>query len=127
MSTYRPYFEELNNAPETDFLKKSTKSSANRSSGVAVIKVLETLTPRYTEVLQVLATLQRANDHVSYANLFQACKKKFLTPTDHHLRKLMKEFIDHKLISMVKDEDGVELVSIPYSKRQLQEILDFVR
>lgn len=114
--------------PHTESSKKvkKRKGSYNVGSGSAALKVLAYISPKHTEVLQVLATLQLSSspNSVSYDTFREECEKKMLISSDLSLRNILKELIDHHIVGLERDKKNNELVFVP-STVPIHDILDF--
>ncbi|KAL7552718.1 hypothetical protein ACHAWF_015950 [Thalassiosira exigua] len=127
--TFRPYLEEVRHLPQAESSKKAKKIAAGElkdGSTPAVLKVLVYLAPKHTVVLQSLASLQlsSSSQSVSYQMLRGECARKMLTVSDSVLRSIMKELLDHKIMGLRKDDEGIEQIFVPLSI-PLKDILDF--
>lgn len=129
--TYRPYVEEisvgaLEDRPKT---KKSRKTQVpvDEMEDANILNVLTSLSPRHTEVVKVLATLQLENSKpVDHAAILQNCKHKMIVSNDTTLRGYITELVDHEIVETGKDTTtGREWLRIPHSREKLQEIIDF--
>ena len=127
--TYRPYVEELSVGelevrPKTNRLHKT---QGDEMEDVNMLNVLTSLSPRHTEVLKVLATLQLENSKpVDHAAIFQNCKHKMIVSNDTTLRGYITELVDHEIVENGKDSaTGREWLRIPLSREKLQEIMTF--
>jgi Origin recognition complex subunit 2 len=147
--THRPYVHELVMLSDQDvFTKKQTtkirKNQSHSEQSVRFLDVLGSLAPRSCDIAQVLAQLQL--DQTRYTEtsesteavsddlkgwvdfkLFRSkCKEKFFISTDAELRKLMHEFIDHRLMQS-KLEGSSQYVTIPFGMTTLKEIISYKR
>jgi hypothetical protein len=89
--------------------------------------VLKSLSPRHTEVIKVLATLQSENQKpVDHKALLQNCKHKMIVSNDTALRGYLTELVDHAFVETGKiTTTGSEWLRIPLSQEKIQEIMDF--
>jgi origin recognition complex subunit 2 len=129
--TYRPYVEELSvgvleDHPKTNKLRKA-HVPVNEMDDVNMLNVLTSLSPRHTEVLTVLATLQLENSKpVDHTAILQNCKHKMIVSNDTTLRSYIAELVDHEIVETGKDSTtGREWLRIPLSREKLQEIINF--
>lgn len=128
VDTHRPFFEELQDGPQTTVVKKKQKTTSTQKTGVAVLQVLSSLAPRHTEVLQRLVCIQRNNDTklTSYSALKEVCTTKMITKSEGNLRSILKELLDHEIIVKEKDAGGNEYFFVP-SQQALSDIANFKR
>lgn len=126
--THRPYLQELNLIEEDNaYRKKTERASRTNTQAQRILDVLQGLAPRHTEIVQLLAQLQRnENTWVDYLQFRERCKSACAVNKDSQLRHLMKELMDHGLIAF-KTEGSNEFVQIPFSAEKIEEIIDFER
>jgi origin recognition complex subunit 2 len=129
--TYRPYVDELangvvENCPKTNRSRKS-KFPVDDLEDANFWNVLKSLSPRHTEVIKVLATLQSENQKpVDHKALLQNCKHKMIVSNDTALRGYLTELVDHAFVETGKiTTTGSEWLRIPLSQEKIQEIMDF--
>ncbi|RKF57599.1 Origin recognition complex subunit 2 [Erysiphe neolycopersici] len=60
---------------------------------------------------------------IEYRVLYQKSVEKFICSNEINFRTLLKEFNDHQIIQSKKDAIGSELLTIPFSKEELEMIL----
>ncbi len=128
INTHRPFFEELQDGPQTSVTKKKQKITSTQKAGVAVLQVLSSLAPRHTEVLQLLVGIQQenaANNLTSYSTLKERCMTKMITKSEGNLRSILKELLDHEIIVKEKDDGGNECFYVP--SKALNDIANFKR
>jgi origin recognition complex subunit 2 len=146
--TYRPYTEELVMLSKDEISTSNSKkrrSSATSSKGKhaymvngagadRVMEVLRNLAARYTEVIQILASLQldaqesSPNQQIKWIDaslLLQQCLNKCTVKCDSQLRTFLNELEDHELVVMQKQGSTSVMVRIPYSDDKLHEILAY--
>jgi origin recognition complex subunit 2 len=147
--TYRPYVQELVMLSKEEINTSSSKK--RRSSGGAgkrqqahllidgegankVTKVLQNLANRYTEVIQILATLQleaqatAPKQHIHWvdeARLLQQCLNKCTVKSAPQLRTFLNELKDHELVVVQTQGSTSLMVRVPYTEEKLHEILAF--
>ena len=128
---------------------KTRKIKTTQGKGIDTAfmdRVLESIAPLHTEILQELAKLQlevgkkkdsgvpskssssqsSLPDFVEYATWKEKCSKGMLISKETDLRNMMKELIDHGMIELKKNEKTYEeMVCIPVgNKGKLKEILN---
>jgi hypothetical protein len=120
-----------------DFSMAENKVMGNqRRSDKGIKDVLQSLAPRYSETLKLLATLQLASDNagtdvkmtsdgVEYSVFRVHCQNKMLVTSDNALRLMLNELKDHDIVSFKVGKDGNERIYIPYTQNVLQMIIDF--
>mmetsp|Transcript_14560 Transcript_14560/g.42654 ORF Transcript_14560/g.42654 Transcript_14560/m.42654 type:complete len:641 (-) Transcript_14560:261-2183(-) len=148
--THLPYLEEirLGAAP----MARKVRFGSSRTDHSGILKVLSAIAPRHTECLQVLASLQRgtrgrhaldsvgnerskakypSNDReagVTYKEWMGRCVKEMKAKSDHALREMLRELMDHGVVEKDRDfELETEMVRIPFSDVVLSLILNFKR
>jgi origin recognition complex subunit 2 len=131
VNTYRPYVDELANGVVEDCPKtnksRRTQLPVDDLEDASFWNVLKSLSPRHTEVIKVLATLQSENQKpVDHKALLQNCKHKMIVSNDTALRGYLTELVDHAFVETGKDATtGSEWLRIPLSREKIQEIMDF--
>lgn len=145
--TCRPYIDELVMLEKDEFSTSNSKkrrSSAGAKKQQAflvdgegadrVMEVLRNLATRYTEVIQILATMQldaqtaspsQQIQWIDAANLLQQCLNKCTVKSDSQLRTFLNELEDHELVIIQKQGSTSVVVRIPYTNEKLYEILAF--
>ena len=121
--TYEPYDTELS----------YNKSGTFQRSDALVISsfnhVMSSLTPNARGVFQVLANvlIEHKDDTtfagLSFTELYQKCRERFLVSSDVSLRAQLTEFKDHKLIQFKKGQDGTELLTIPFKLSIVEQLI----
>ena len=126
--TYQPYLDEIQWGMEEDFRKTAShqSKSAQQSDEAFFTQVLSALSPRHSEVLRVLATLQldSPDKPVPHHVLFQTCKHKCVVTSDTDLRSFLTELVSHGMVEKGREE-GREWLKIPYSAERLHDILAY--
>ena len=126
--TFRPYLDEIQWGMEEDLRKTASQQSksAQQSDEAFFTQVLSALSPRHSEVLRVLATLQldSPDKPVPHHVLFQTCKHKCVVTSDTDLRSFLTELVSHGMVEKGREE-GREWLKIPYSVEQLHDILAY--
>ncbi|XP_076066249.1 origin recognition complex subunit 2-like [Oratosquilla oratoria] len=123
-TTFAPYSEET--SYENSLLLQQSGSLALSS----LIHVFNSLTPNAKGIFLLLANHQlEEKDHsnyngLSFAELYQQCREKFLVNSDLTLRAQLTEFRDHKLIRSKKSHDGTENLIIPLNESTLKEFVE---
>ncbi|ETS79784.1 hypothetical protein PFICI_09637 [Pestalotiopsis fici W106-1] len=64
------------------------------------------------------------NPGVEYRILYGKAVEEFICSSEVAFRTLLKEFHDHQMITSRKDALGTELLSVPFSKEELEAILE---
>ncbi|XP_003385416.1 PREDICTED: origin recognition complex subunit 2-like [Amphimedon queenslandica] len=110
------------------------KSGTFQRSDALVISsfnhVMSSLTPNARGVFQVLANvlLEHKDDTtfsgLSFTELYQKCRERFLVSSDVSLRAQLTEFKDHKLIQFKKGQDGTEILTIPFKLSIVEQLID---
>ena len=125
--TFRPYLEEMKWGMEEENRKATLErlKSANESDENDFTEVLSALSPRHSEVLRVLASLQLESPDtpVHYEAFFLMCKHKCVVASDKDLLSFLTELVDHGIVERGRD-GGREMLKIPYSEERLHFILE---
>jgi origin recognition complex subunit 2 len=130
--TQRAYTKELGML--FDPTKRATKCKTDDvpvSKVKRVEEVLESLAPRHTEVIQVLAQMQleltNDDEWVRMPVFRKQCKQQQLVAKDAQLDNYLNELLDHRLIEIdVRNERG-DFIRAPFGRPQLHRILTFQR
>ena len=88
--------------------------------------VLRILTPNARAIFRVLADEMLANpgEHgMAWSKLYTACREQFVVASENTLRTHLQEFTDHQLAKQVKRADGVQMVVLPFSPDDIQQVL----
>eukprot|EP00095_Tigriopus_kingsejongensis_P011502 maker-scaffold56_size446035-snap-gene-3.23 protein:Tk11502 transcript:maker-scaffold56_size446035-snap-gene-3.23-mRNA-1 annotation:"origin recognition complex subunit 2-like" len=127
-TTFLPYTEETRN--ENSLMVKDSGRLALNS----LTHVFASLTPNAKGIYNLIINFQiqaiedlggpHSYNGISFQELYQKSRQKFLSNTDLTLRAQLTEFIDHKLISIKKGSDGMDYLTIPLGNATLQEFLD---
>jgi origin recognition complex subunit 2 len=91
----------------------------------AAAYVLRSLTPNALKAFLELAHWQR--DHgkgMPLAQLFEACRENFIFTHEGALRAQLVEFKDHGITNVVRNKDGVDIVTVGLDKASLQQLLE---
>ncbi|KAK7745185.1 Origin recognition complex subunit 2 [Diatrype stigma] len=64
------------------------------------------------------------NPGIEYRMLYNKAVEEFICSSEMAFRTLLKEFHDHQIITSRKDVLGTELLSVPFSKEELESILE---
>jgi hypothetical protein len=128
--TFQPHLEEIQWGTEeerkTTKVSNRSKAQSERSNDESFTLVLSALSPRHSDIIRVLASLQldAPDKPVNYPQFFQQCKHKCLLKSDSELRQYLTELVDHGLVEKLA---GGRLVKIPYTAERLHDILAYQR
>lgn len=61
---------------------------------------------------------------MAFKDLYKASREHFLVSSDQALRAQLTEFIDHKLVRIKRNLDGVESLVIPLDNTLLKQFLE---
>ncbi|XP_043265638.1 origin recognition complex subunit 2 [Colletes gigas] len=123
-TTFLPYREET--SYEGSLLVQESGTLALSS----LHNVFLSLTSNAKAVYLLLAKHQFNNpsnvnsDGMAFKDLYQAAREGFIVSSDLVLRAQLTEFIDHKLVKVKRNIDGVEHLVIPLSKGLLKQFLE---
>ena len=124
-TTYNAYTEET--SYENSLLVQQSGTLALSS----LTHVMRSLTPNARGIFKLLAAYQMEHmdgkgnyNGLSFTDLYNKCREKFLVNSDLTLRAQLIEFKDHKLIKSRKGPDGVEYLNIPLDATILQQYID---
>ncbi|KAK0099908.1 Origin recognition complex subunit 2 [Cadophora gregata] len=67
---------------------------------------------------------RRGEVGVEYRVLYQKAVEEFICSNEMNFRTLLKEFHDHQMIQSRKDGLGIEILSVPFRKEELEIILE---
>jgi origin recognition complex subunit 2 len=67
---------------------------------------------------------KRGDQGIEYRLLYQKAAAEFICGDEVSFRTLLREFHDHQMIKSRKDATGTEMLSIPFSKHELEAILE---
>ena len=129
--THQPYVKELDMLVLPSSKSKRNQQQTVRASRVEHIEsVLDSLAPRHTEVMQVLARLQlesKDDDWVKMMAFRKQCKNEHLVTKDAQLDVYLNELNDHGLINTDNRKDSGEFIRAPFGADKLKQILTFQR
>ncbi|XP_078580587.1 origin recognition complex subunit 2-like isoform X2 [Branchiostoma floridae x Branchiostoma japonicum] len=124
VTSYEPYVE------ETSYENSLMVQQSGVLALSSLVHVLRSLTPNARGVFHLLALyqLEHKDDSsyigMSFHDLYQRCREKFLVHSHLTLRAQLTEFKDHKLIRTKKGSDGVENLLIPLDGAMLAEYME---
>lgn len=138
VSNYEPY------VVESSFQDVMKMGKSDTRSGIEGVKyVLESLTTNSKKLFKLLVenqiTKMESGDvngksegtsakksrpvfGLEFKALSTRCANEFIASNDISLRTMLKEFIDHKMISATKNSGGSELLWVPYNYSELQKL-----
>lgn len=133
-TTYKPYMV------ETSYMDVLSLGASRASVGVAAVKtVLESLTVNAQNLYNLLVTVQYENmvekgvndpntmsipQHgVEMGLFYNMCVRKFITSSEVNFKVMLSEFKEHKMAQVVRDKTGQEMVFVPYSFDDLEQII----
>ncbi|KAJ8068812.1 hypothetical protein OCU04_002504 [Sclerotinia nivalis] len=67
---------------------------------------------------------RKSEPGVEYRVLYQKAVEEFICSNEMNFRTLLKEFHDHQMIESKKDALGTEILSVPFRKEELENILE---
>ncbi|CAF1136163.1 unnamed protein product [Adineta steineri] len=112
--TWLPYIDETTNERLNTIRLKTSQLSIT-----AVEHVIESLTPNARRIFRLLVEAFLANcnlkdyEGMKFTELYEQCKRSFYVNNEQNLRLQLIEFIDHRLIKLVKStNDGQEIVRL---------------
>lgn len=114
-------------ASPTDKTQQLARVNERKNLGAAL--VLQSLAQRQVDIFKELAILlsTESRNDVPYKAFLKSCQQKMLIDTDPKLREIVSELIDHSMLQMRTDKEGIEVVSIPLSQEKLKDIIKFQR
>ncbi|KAK6458548.1 origin recognition complex subunit 2 [Scheffersomyces xylosifermentans] len=137
LSTYSSYSSELS---FRDVLSLGMSKKFVGQSGAN--HILSALTGKHKEIYKVLLLKQVSNmknDLVTKESLrslkgtlkygvelkilYQSCMDAFLTSDEMNFRMQLREYVEHKMCKLMKDDAGVEIVFIPFNFGEMEKIL----
>nr|CAB3264574.1 origin recognition complex subunit 2-like [Phallusia mammillata] len=139
VTTFSPYREETSYEGSLLLSGAGTGLGA-RGAALALsglLHVARSLTSNARGVFQILAEHQislekekgdenedATYEDLSFSELYQKCRERFLVNSELTLRAHLTEFLDHKLVQMRKGADGGEYLSVPLDIGTLKEYLE---
>lgn len=73
----------------------------------------------------ILITLSKSISGMPFKDLFRECRQAFLVSTDAALRTQLTEFVDHKVVTIKRNNiDGIEYLNIPLDSSLLKKFLE---
>lgn len=128
-TTFEPYSEETNN--ECSMALASGQGVAGGGLVLSgLLHVTESLTRNARACFRILVEDQLeggegdANEGMSFSELYRRCREKFIVNSELTLRAHLTEFIDHKLLTMRKNQDGGDSLHLALSRATLCEYLE---
>ncbi|XP_066921498.1 origin recognition complex subunit 2-like [Clytia hemisphaerica] len=123
-TTYDAYNEET--SYENSLMVQQSGSLALSS----LIHVLRSLTPNAKGIFRLLVDIQLDNEDnssyqgLSFTDLYNRCRERFLVNSDLTLRAQLTEFKDHKLVKSKKGFNGLEYLSVALDCGTLRQYLE---
>lgn len=62
------------------------------------------------------------NSGLEFQHLAQLCAQEFIASNDISLRSMLREFVEHNMINISKNNAGIEYVWVPYKYSELQKL-----
>lgn len=135
--TFCPY------TTETSYCDMFSLGQSKASVGVGAVKtVLESLTANAQSLYQLLVTNQyenmveigttdpntRSMPHhgIEIGKFFNLCVRKFVVSSNVNFRIMLSEFKEHKMAEVVRNKAGEEVVFVPYSFDDIEQIIQDV-
>lgn len=123
-ATFEPYVREVAMAAVPALLVGGREEGSKQSAGV----VLASLSHNAREVFRLIADQQldpsSSDPGISFQQLFQRCRERFLVTSEILLKSFLQEFRDHELLATKRAADGSELLHIPLDEAVLQTVLE---
>ncbi|KKK22814.1 putative origin recognition complex subunit 2 [Aspergillus ochraceoroseus] len=66
----------------------------------------------------------RGNDGIEFRTLYQKASEEFIASSEMMFRTLLKEFHDHQMITSCMDTSGMEILSVPLSRDEMEGVLE---
>ncbi|RGP79951.1 origin recognition complex subunit 2 [Fusarium longipes] len=132
-TTFAPYSAELDVVDEVHELLGRNAHRVNGREGVAfVLRSLPENAKNLFRLLvgEVLIAIEEEGDGgdeptgVEYRMVYNKAVEEFICSSEMAFRTLLKEFHDHQIITSMKDALGTELLSLPFTKDELEAILE---
>ena len=123
--------------------RTAAAAAMQRISLNAAVQVLNTLTARARSLFYELAQLQlresdkdaRSTPRIAYAALVRSAQRRFVASSDHGVKQLLGEMVDHSLVAVLRGAAAVtsshaiavgDELTIPLPRDQLRELLERV-
>lgn len=136
-TTYAPYLVELS-FKDVLSMGKSKKFVGNKGAKY----VLSSLTTNARNLYKILLTrqLEQMDRHaatrhgrvglrgnlklaITFKSFYTECLEQFVTSNEISFRILLGEFVEHKMCTLTKDESGTEMVFVPFSWDEIDQLL----
>lgn len=103
--------------------------SSQRLIYTSLSNVFASLTLNSRKVLLIIIKAQlesnttNARLELSFKDLYQLCREKFLVSSDLALRALLTELVDHSIVKHKRANDGSEYLSMPIENKLLKHFI----
>lgn len=137
LTTYKPYNVELS-FKDVLSMGKSKKFVGNKGARYVLSSLTNNARNLYKILLQMqaetmkVAAVTKAGRAglkgniklaVSFKDLHNACLEKFVTSNEISFRTILGEFIEHKMCTLTKDEAGTEMLFVPFTFDEVEQLL----
>lgn len=136
VSNYEPYSIE---SSFHDVMKIGKSETSTGAEGARY--VLESLTVNSKKLFKLLVETQISklesetstdkkrsakrsspNSGLEFQHLAQLCAQEFIASNDISLRSMLREFVEHNMVNISKNNAGIEYVWVPYKYSELQKL-----
>ncbi|ODQ83189.1 hypothetical protein BABINDRAFT_159630 [Babjeviella inositovora NRRL Y-12698] len=66
----------------------------------------------------------KAKHSIEFKQLLQLCREDFVASNELNFRTMLVEFVEHKMLRLVKDKNGVEIVYIPFNYEEMSRLIE---
>ena len=114
---------------ETSFENSLLHNSSGALALSSLASVAQSLTPNAKKILEVIINfyLKSADskcDGMLFQQCYLHCRENFLVNSDLSLRAQLREFIDHGLVTMKKNVEGIELICLNLTRSVMTTYLE---
>lgn len=137
LTTYKPYNVELS-FKDVLSMGKSKKFVGNKGARYVLSSLTNNarnlykiLLQKQAETMKVAAVTKAGRAGlkgniklaVSFKDLHNACLEQFVTSNEISFRTILGEFIEHKMCTLTKDEAGMEMLFVPFTFDEVEQLL----
>lgn len=137
LSTYEPYFVELsfkdvlNMGKSKKFVGTKGAQHVLNSLTSNAKMIYKILLAKQLDILKNISTTKSGGagslkgspkSAVDFKDLYKTCLEEFVTSNEITFRTMLREFIEHKMCNLTKNESGVEFVYISFTFEEMQSL-----
>ncbi|CUM67029.1 uncharacterized protein PRCAT00004717001 [Priceomyces carsonii] len=137
LTTYEPYNVELS-FKDVLSLGKSKKYVGNKGAKYVLTSLTNNarnlykiLLQKQKELISSIATTKtsllglrgNAKFAIDFNSLYNTCVEEFITSNEISFRTILGEFVEHKMCNLTKNESGSEIIFVPFSYEEIEQLL----